>query len=973
MAVRLSSLLDIVTWDQYSISVRGERILLLSGEFHPFRLPSPDLWFDVFEKVRALGYSAVSFYLDWALLEGEQGQVRMDGIFALDKFFDAASKSGVYLIARPGPYINAETSGGGFPGWLARLKGRLRTSDQDFLDAIALYFSVVGSIITKAQVTEGGPVILLQPENEYTLCASTMGYSQDNNLTYTNYSTSCLDKEYMTYVENKFREAGIVVPFIVNDAFPMGNFAPGGGEGAVNIYSFDNYPLGWRTAPSDPSNWSSIVDPLLAYNFPTHETISPNTPFSISEFQAGVPDAWGGVGSHISAAYIGYEFERVLYKINYGLRIAIQNLYMIFGGTNWGNLGHPGGYTSYDVGAAIAENREISREKYSELKLQANFLQASPAYLTTRPENGSIGIYSDTRDILITRLAGSQTSFYIVRHRDLTSSSSTPYNLKVKTSVGKLTLPQMGGLLSLNGRDSKFHVTDYDVGGMRLIYSTAEIFSWKKADSRSVLLLYGGENELHEFALPASVGSPLIEGYGVKVSVSGLMTVVQWRVDPSSRRVVKFNNGLEVYLLWRNEAYKYWVLDLPAIDPLGLYVSPSRVTNSVIVKAGYLIRSASIEGDVLYLRGDVNATTELEVIWAPRNISSLVFNGEEVQADLSTGRLTGIVHFTAPQIAPPDLEALSWHYTDTLPELDSSYDDSSWTPCTQSWSNNPRNLSTPTSLYASDYGYHAGSLLYRGLFVASGNETSVYILTEGGYAFGHSVWLDSTYLGSWTGSSADMFYNRTLSFPTRLEPGNQYVLTVLIDHMGLDENFPANSAITWKMTGNLGGEHYYDHTRGPLNEGGMYAERQGYHLPGLLVHPWAKKTPLQGLSRPGVGFFATYFDLHIPAGYDVPMSIVLRNDTEAGTPRSYRAQLFINGWQFGKYVNIIGPQTRYRIPEGILNYNGTNYLALTLWNQEDRPVKVDSLKLEIDTVVQSGYRKPGFVEAKTFTLRQESY
>lgn len=53
--------------------IYGERLLLFSGEFHPFRLPVPDLWLDVFEKVKALGFNGVSFYVDWALLEGEQG------------------------------------------------------------------------------------------------------------------------------------------------------------------------------------------------------------------------------------------------------------------------------------------------------------------------------------------------------------------------------------------------------------------------------------------------------------------------------------------------------------------------------------------------------------------------------------------------------------------------------------------------------------------------------------------------------------------------------------------------------------------------------------------------------------------------------------------------------------------------------------------------------------------------------------
>lgn len=56
---------DIVTWDQHSIFVHGERVLFYSGEYHPFRLPVPGLWLDVFQKIRALGYTGVSIYIDW--------------------------------------------------------------------------------------------------------------------------------------------------------------------------------------------------------------------------------------------------------------------------------------------------------------------------------------------------------------------------------------------------------------------------------------------------------------------------------------------------------------------------------------------------------------------------------------------------------------------------------------------------------------------------------------------------------------------------------------------------------------------------------------------------------------------------------------------------------------------------------------------------------------------------------------------
>lgn len=99
------------------------------------RLPVSTLYIDVFQKVKALGFNCVSFYVDWALLEGKPGEYRADGIFDLDPFFDAAKEAGIYLLARPGPYINAEVSGGGFPGWLQRINATLRTSDPEYLKA----------------------------------------------------------------------------------------------------------------------------------------------------------------------------------------------------------------------------------------------------------------------------------------------------------------------------------------------------------------------------------------------------------------------------------------------------------------------------------------------------------------------------------------------------------------------------------------------------------------------------------------------------------------------------------------------------------------------------------------------------------------------------------------------------------------------------------------------------------------------
>lgn len=63
------------------------------------RLPVPTLWLDVMQKIRALGFNAISFYVDWALLEGKEGEIRGDGVFDLRPFFDAALEAGIWLIA----------------------------------------------------------------------------------------------------------------------------------------------------------------------------------------------------------------------------------------------------------------------------------------------------------------------------------------------------------------------------------------------------------------------------------------------------------------------------------------------------------------------------------------------------------------------------------------------------------------------------------------------------------------------------------------------------------------------------------------------------------------------------------------------------------------------------------------------------------------------------------------------------------
>ena len=111
-----------------------------------------------------------------------------------------------------------------------------------------------------------------------------------------------------------------------------------------------------------------------------------------------------------------------------------------------------------------------------------------------------------------------------------------------------------------------------------------------------------------------------------------------------------------------------------------------------------------------------------------------------------------------------------------------------------------------------------------------------------------------------------------------------------------------------------------DKVRGVLNEGGLFGEREGWHLPGFNVSSWESRPLSDGLdngSKAGVGFFVTTFRLDVPKGVDAMMSFAFSK--EEGP---YRALLFVNGWKFGKRVANIGPQTVFPVPPGILDCGG---------------------------------------------------
>ncbi|VUC34740.1 unnamed protein product [Clonostachys rosea] len=947
---------DIVTWDDKSLFIHGERLMLYAAEMHPFRMPVPSMWLDIMQKVRALGFNSLSFYVDWALLEGKPGEFSAEGVFSLEAFFDAALEAGIWLIARPGPYINAEVSGGGFPGWLNRLNGTLRFNDEAYIEATNNYANHVNKLIADAQITNGGPVILYQPENEYF---------------YRNRRTNPdpPDPEYIARIIQQVREAGIIVPLHSNDGdeADISRVLHHGAE-EVDMIGYDAYPLGFDC------------------------------------FQGGAFSRWGGAGPWECVAKFNQEFERVFYKDLYSLGFSIISIYMTYGGTNWGNLGMPGGPTTYDYGAAIGEDRLINREKYSELKLQAQLFKVAPGYLTSSLDSSGANYSSTSSVSIVARLNDDPEdgNFFVARQTKYWDTTSVNYTLLIPTSMGVLAVPQLGGVLSLIGRDSKVHVSDFSVGDTNLLYSTAEIFTWKEFETHKVLVLYGAQGELHEFAVEGSAqNTTVVEGVGVTIEDKNGYAVIQYHPSPE-RRVVKVGN-LQIYLLDRNSAYNYWVTDIPGKEHGKLprnYGTSVINPQSLIIKGPYLSRFVEIVEKTVVLSADFNATSSsLEIIGVPTLANKLVLNGREQsfnRSDLGTWVVEHVSDVPTTKPVLPDLRHIEWYKIDSLPEIVLDYDNSLWTKADLETTYNTWNFTkqtTPTSLFASDYGYHTGSLVYIGAFNSTGGETSLTITTSGGRAFASATWLDGEYLGSYSADATSRLHKDKFNMTTPLVQGTAHSIVVIIDHMGLESNWVAgndsmkevrgildwslehaNSSssqthIDWTLTGNLGGEDYRDKARGPLNEGGFFAERQGFHLPQPPLDRFQAESPFDGVDRPGVAFYSAKFSLDISSQHDVPLYVVF---DEPDSSLKFRAVIYINGWQFGKYVNDLGPQTYFPVPEGILDYKGENWIGIVLIALDEAGAAVN-IRLESALPILTGMTPVELVESPVWKERPGAY
>jgi hypothetical protein len=394
------------------------------------------------------------------------------------------------------------------------------------------------------------------------------------------------------------------------------------------------------------------------------------------------------------------------------------------------------------------------------------------------------------------------------------------------------------------------------------------------------------------------------------------------------------------------------------------------------------VRSATIRGNsTLALTGDTANTTAIEV-FTSKHIDRLTWNGKTLQTSKTAyGSLTAHIAGLNLTIQLPSLD--SWKVQDSLPEKLANYVDSgdAWVEADHLTTPNPTKPDTLPVLYVDDYDFHNSFHLFRGYF--NGSATAVKLAVQGGLAFGWSAWLNGEFLGSYLGNTTLSTGNLTLSFANgTIHNNGTNVLLVAQDNTGHDLRAGAvlprgilsasleGSAKfhSWRIAGTAGGDKtQLDPIRGSLNEGGLAAERLGWHLPGFDDSTWDLSSPSVGFKGAGIQFYRQVFPLDVPEGLDVSLAFILG----ATGSKKVRVQLFVNGYQYGKFNPLVGNEVRFPVPPGVLNYAGENTIGLSVWAQSEEGAAI-SISLEKEYVVGSSwssrfdseYLRPGWTDER---------
>lgn len=285
----------------------GKPLQIRCGEIHFARVPR-EYWTHRLKMARAMGLNTVCVYLFWNLHEWNEGRYDWSGMADAAEFCRLAQREGLWVILRPGPYSCAEWEMGGLPWWLVKHdKIQLRSSDPAFLEPAVRYLREVGRVLEPMQITRGGPLLMVQVENEYGSFAK--------------------DAAYMGALRQALIDGGFDVPLFAcnppgaiqngyrEDLFQVVNFGKGGAVNAFEtlrkfqktgpLMNGEYYP-GWFDTWGKPHHTGSVDDYLSDMEYMLKNGMS----FSIYMAHGGTSfGLWSGADRPFSPDTSSYDYD----------------------------------------------------------------------------------------------------------------------------------------------------------------------------------------------------------------------------------------------------------------------------------------------------------------------------------------------------------------------------------------------------------------------------------------------------------------------------------------------------------------------------------------------------------------------------------------------------------------------------------------------------------------------------------------
>ena len=383
--------------------LNGKPFVVKAAEVHYPRIPRP-YWEHRIRMCKALGMNTLCLYVFWNIHEQQKDQFDFTGNNDVAEFCRLAQKNGMYVIVRPGPYVCAEWEMGGLPWWLLKKKDiRLRERDPFFMERVKIFEQKVGEQLAPLTIQNGGPIIMIQVENEYGSYGEDKPYVSEirdclREIYSTPTATPSIPKKATSHSISKQSSPTLILTPEENEIAPLAktNEAPtgavegsdGSGRGSVLLFQCD-----W----SSNFTKNGLDDLVWTMNFGTGANIDqqfrrlgelrPDAPKMCSEFWSGWFDKWGARHETRPAKDMVEGMEEMLSK---GISFS---LYMTHGGTSfghWAGANSPGfapDVTSYDYDAPINEYGQATpkywelrkmMQKYSDKKLPAVPKPAAP-------------------------------------------------------------------------------------------------------------------------------------------------------------------------------------------------------------------------------------------------------------------------------------------------------------------------------------------------------------------------------------------------------------------------------------------------------------------------------------------------------------------------------------------------------------------------------------------------------------------